>query len=181
MRKPIVGVSACLLGERVRYDGDHRRSTFVAEDLGARFTWVVVCPEVEAGFGVPRETMRLEGDPEAPRLFSTRTREDRTARMAEWCRARVAALPAQICGFVLKRGSPSCGPERVKVYRALDAAGTTESSTEDGMGFFAAALRARFPGLPLADEERLEDPASAREFIAQVEERFRSRLTGDSQ
>jgi len=113
----------------VRYDGDHRRDPFVLDELGPLFTWVPVCPEVEAGYGVPRETMRLEGDPAAPRLRTMRTRVDRTDGMAAWCRQRVAALPADLCGFVLKSGSPSCGPSRVKVWREEDG-GRVERAAE---------------------------------------------------
>jgi uncharacterized protein YbbK (DUF523 family) len=163
--KPRVGVSACLLGEKVRYDGDHRLERFVLEDLGRLFDLVPVCPEVEAGFGVPRETVQLEGDDlDRLRMVTTRTRLDQTSPMLQWAGARVEQLARErLCGFILKKGSPSCGVAGVKVY-----SGTDPEPRMIGQGLFARALRRRFPGLPLADEEMLRDPAFAAEFVARV-------------
>ena len=166
MPKPKVGVSACLLGERVRYDGDHRRERIVAEELGARFEWIVVCPEVEVGFGVPRETLRLEGDPDAPSLLTTATRHDRTERMRAWCRERVAALPADLAGFIFKARSPSCGPSGVKLF---GSDGSESSALTRGL--FAHAVFTRFPELPMIDEEGLRDPARAAGFLRAVAHR----------
>lgn len=139
-RAPLrLGVSACLLGERVRYDGDHRRDGFVVGALARWFAFVAVCPEVEIGLGVPRPPIRLEttrarkrngaarkGDGGAIRLVCPSTGEDLTRRMAAFASRRVAALRREgIDGFILKSGSPSCGMARVKVHRAT--AGTRES------------------------------------------------------
>ncbi|MBF0496332.1 MAG: DUF523 domain-containing protein, partial [Deltaproteobacteria bacterium] len=105
-----IGVSACLLGEQVRYDGGHRRNPFIADTLGQFVQFVPVCPEAECGFGVPRETMRLVGDPEAPRLVTTQTGQDHTNRMRAWTEHRVAELGGDdLSGFIFKSGSPSCG------------------------------------------------------------------------
>lgn len=160
MRKPRVGVSGCLLGERVRYDGDHRREAIVAEELGRRFEWVVICPEVEVGFGVPRETLQLEGDPDAPSLVTTSTRDDRTERMRDWCRERVSDLPDDLAGFIFKARSPSCGPSGVKLF---ETGGTAVTGVTRGL--FAEAVFTRFPDLPMIDEEGLRDPVRADEFV----------------
>lgn len=163
--KPKVGVSACLLGERVRYDGDHRRDRFVVEELGARFLWVPVCPEVEAGFGVPRETLQLEGEAAAPRMVTTATRVDRTGALIAWTRGRLAGLPGDLSGFIFKRGSPSCGPRGVKL---LPAGGAGEPQPV-AAGLFARAWIDAHPDLPAADEEMLADRDFAAEFIRRVE------------
>jgi uncharacterized protein YbbK (DUF523 family) len=177
MRPLRVGVSACLLGERVRYDGDHRRDRFVAECLGRRFAWVLVCPETEAGFGVPRETLRLVGDAAAPRMLGTQTGRDRTEEMQAWARATAESLePLGLCGFVLKRGSPSCGPGGVKLYA------TTEPGEEPcpvAAGLFARALAERYPGLALVDEEMLADRRVAARFLCRVRARWRALERGE--
>lgn len=171
MRPIRVGVSACLLGERVRYDGDHRLNRYLAERLGRRFAWVLVCPEAEAGFGVPRETLRLVGEPAAPRMIGTETGRDRTEEMGVWARATAESLePLGLCGFVLKRGSPSCGPAGVKLY-AMSESG--KEPRLDAVGLFARALAERYPGLPLADEEMLADRRVAAGFLRGVRARWR--------
>lgn len=162
---PKVGISACLLGERVRYDGDHRRDPYIVDELGARFEWVAVCPEVEAGFGVPRETLRLEGEADAPRLVTTGTRSDRTAQMSSWVRERLAELPDDLCGFIFKKGSPSCGPRRVKLFAAD---GGTAEPRRIAAGLFARAWIDAHPDRPAADEEMLADRAFARAFVEKV-------------
>ncbi len=162
---PKVGISACLLGERVRYDGDHRRDPFIADELGAQFEWVAVCPEAEAGFGVPRETLRLEGDVGSPRLLTTGTRIDRTAAMSSWVRRSLAALPDDLCGFILKKGSPSCGPRGVKLFAADDR---TAEPRLIAAGLFARAWMDAHPDRPVADEEMLADRAFARSFVERV-------------
>ena len=112
-----LGVSACLLGERVRYDGGHKRDVFLADTLGSFVEWVPVCPEVEIGLGVPRPTLRLVGDEAAPRLVVEKTGEDLSRRMRSWAEARVTELERLgLDGYVLKRGSPSCGLFRVRFY-----------------------------------------------------------------
>jgi uncharacterized protein YbbK (DUF523 family) len=105
-----LGVSACLLGQEVRYDGGHKRDRFLIDTLGPFVEWVPVCPEVEIGLGVPRDTIRLVGDAAAPRLVVEKTGDDLTARMQRYARARTRELESlDLHGYVLKRGSPSCG------------------------------------------------------------------------
>jgi uncharacterized protein YbbK (DUF523 family) len=174
--RPRVGVSACLLGQPTRYDGGHRLDRFIAEELGGRLEWVPLCPEVELGLGVPRETMRLEGDPQAPRLVTTASRRDLTAEMEAWCARRVEELAGLgVCGFILKKGSPSCGVVGVPVAPPRGPAevspGTTAAGAvlPAGVGLFARAAARRFPALPCCDEEMLADPEQARLFLQMVE------------
>ena len=158
-----LGVSRCLLGESVRHNGGHRLDRFVADTLGRYFDLVPVCPEVECGFGIPRETFRLEGDPESPRFVTTRTQRDHTLRMTRWARRRVAGLEREgLCGFVLKSNSPSCGPAHVKVWNRKGVPG------RKGVGIFAGACRKRFPLVPVEDEEHLHDPAIRENFIERI-------------
>ncbi len=174
--KPRVGISRCLLGEDVRYDGSNKRSPAVIA-LSASVEWVPVCPEVEVGMGVPREPIHLvaaaDGVPSAGhmvRLRGVESREDWTGRMHEWARERAAALAEQrIEGFVLKARSPSCGPAAVLVHRG-DA-----QATPEGRGLFAEALAAIIPGLPLIDEEALEDARERERFVRHVQEFSRHR------
>jgi uncharacterized protein YbbK (DUF523 family) len=154
----------------VRYDGGHKREPSLIEALGDAVEWVPVCPEVEAGFGVPRPPMRLEGPPRAPRMVVTATGEDKTAAMDAFSRARLAALAALgLDGYVLKARSPSCGLRDVPVFDRGDVAPAT------GSGLFAHALVTRFPDLPVADEEDLRDPAARERFLASVLTRARRR------
>ena len=114
-----IGVSACLLGQPVRFDGSHKHDRYITGTLGEYFEFVPVCPEVEAGFPVPRETFRLVGDPQHPRLVTTRSQVDHTDRMVAWAEKRVRELEKEnLCGFIFKSDSPSSGLERVKVYNA---------------------------------------------------------------
>jgi uncharacterized protein YbgA (DUF1722 family)/uncharacterized protein YbbK (DUF523 family) len=158
-----LGVSACLLGEAVRYDGGHKHDRFLTDVLGRYVEWVPVCPEVEIGLGVPRDTLRLVGTPQAPRLVREKTGEDLTARMERYARERVRALAAMhLDGYVLKRASPSCGLFRVRVYR------DSGTPAADGRGLFAAALTTALPALPVEEEGRLGDPAIRENFIERV-------------
>ena len=156
-----VGVSSCLLGEPVRWNGAHKREGCV-DLLGRLFEWVVVCPEVEIGLGVPREPIRLEGDAAAPRLVGTTSRLDLTERMEAFADRRVEQLASLgLCGYILKSESPTCGLERVEVHAS--AGGSME-----GVGLFARALMQRLPLLPIAEEGRLRDPGLRARFIEQV-------------
>ena len=158
-----LGVSACLLGERVRYDGGHKRDAFLTDVLGPHVEWVPVCPEVEIGLGVPRPTLRLEGRATAPRLVHEASGEDLTTRMRAYAETRVQELEGlELDGYVLKRASPSCGLFRVRVYRDGGAPGA------DGRGLFAAALVERLPMLPVEEEGRLTDPNLRENFIERV-------------
>ena len=162
-KKIRIGVSSCLLGKEVRYNGGHSHDRYITEILGKYFTFIDVCPEVEAGFGIPRETLRLAGDPEAPRLVTTKTGIDMTDRMATWINKRVAELEKEdLCGFIFKKGSPSSGMERVRVY--------TEKGmpSRRGSGMFAKAFMERFPLVPVEEEGRLNDPVLRENFIERI-------------
>jgi uncharacterized protein YbgA (DUF1722 family)/uncharacterized protein YbbK (DUF523 family) len=158
-----VGVSTCLLGEEVRWDGGHKRDQYVRDTLGRYFTFVPVCPEVEVGMGTPREPVHLAGDPEAPLMLGSRSGEDWTDRMRAFCRVRVQQLvDAELCGYVLKRASPSCGLERVKVTTGRGM------PRKVGRGLFAAELLRRLPLLPVEEEGRLCDAGLRENFIVRV-------------
>lgn len=161
---PRVGISACLLGKAVRFDGGHKRDPFLTETFGRFVEWVPVCPEVEVGLGVPRATLRLQSSAGEIRLVVPATGDDLTERMQRWARKRLADLAQEsLSGFVLKKDSPSCGLYRVKVY--APAGGMPARS---GTGVFAAALRAHFPHLPVEEEGRLHDPRLRENFIERV-------------
>ena len=158
-----LGVSACLLGQTVRYDGGHKRDPFLTDTLGHFVEWVPVCPEVEIGLGVPRDTIRLVGGAAAPRLLVEKSGEDLTARMRRYARARVTELESlDLHGYILKRGSPSCGLFRVRVY---DGEGVPHAN---GTGAYARALTERLPLLPVEEEGRLGDPGIRENFIERV-------------
>jgi uncharacterized protein YbgA (DUF1722 family)/uncharacterized protein YbbK (DUF523 family) len=158
-----LGVSACLLGDEVRHDGGHKRDAFLVDTLGPFVEWVPVCPEVEIGLGVPRPPIRLVGETETPRLVAERTGEDLTARMQRWAAGRVAELAGLgLHGYVLKRGSPSCGLVRVRVYGEDGMPGRV------GRGLFAAALTDALPLLPVEEEGRLTDAGIRESFIERV-------------
>jgi len=162
-KKIRLGISTCLLGERVRYDGGHKHDAYLTDTLGQFVEWVPVCPEVECGLPVPREAMHLEGDPASPRLVTIRTHVDQTERMLSWARRRVEELARKyLCGFVFKSGSPSSGMERVRVY------GSKGMPRKIGVGLFARTFIQRFPLLPIEDEGRLHDPALRENFIERV-------------
>ena len=158
-----VGVSACLLGEKVRYDGGHKHDRYITDTLGKFFTFVPVCPEVESGMPVPREAMRLEGDSFAPRLMTRISRIDKTEQMLTFCDRKLAELESvNLCGFIFKKGSPSSGLYDVSLF---SADGTLAGTTS---GLFAAAFVRRFPEIPVEEDERLSDPALAELFIEKV-------------
>ena len=161
--KPRVGVSACLLGQPVRYDGGHKRDRFLTDTFGRFVEWVPVCAEVECGLPVPRESMHLEGDAAAPRLVTTRTHEDRTDCMTRWAARRLDELVGlDLCGFIFKTNSPSSGMRGIRVY---DANGVPHKT---GIGLFARAFMERFPLLPVEDEGRLHDPGLRENFIERI-------------
>ncbi len=158
-----VGISACLLGQEVRYDGGHKRDRYISDMLGQFFEWVPVCPEVEMGLGTPRETLRLEGSSAAPRLVFAKSREDITQGMEKWAQARLSGLARlDLSGYILKSDSPSCGMERVRVYRTSGIPG------KNGVGIFARGLIERFPLLPVEEEGRLNDLPLRENFIERV-------------
>jgi uncharacterized protein YbgA (DUF1722 family)/uncharacterized protein YbbK (DUF523 family) len=159
-----IGISACLLGQEVRFDGGHKRDRFLTDLLGPHVTWVPVCPEVEMGLGTPRETLRLVRVGSGVRMLTTRTAIDHTEGMATWGKRRLDALAGEdLSGYVLKKDSPSCGMERVKVYDAHGGA-----PARSGRGIFAEALLARFPLLPVEEEGRLGDARLRENFVERV-------------
>lgn len=158
-----LGISACLLGEEVRWNGGHKLDRFLADTLGKFVRYCPVCPEAECGFGVPREPLRLVGDPHAPRFVSARTQQDYTKRMLHWARSRVRELEGEdLSGFIFKGASPSCGMKGVKVY---DEQGVPATS---GAGLFVRVFMNRFPLLPVEDEGNLYDPSLRENFIELV-------------
>lgn len=158
-----IGVSTCLLGESVRYDGGHKMDRYITDTLGQYLAFVPVCPEVECGLPIPRESMRLVGDPESPRLVTTRTGIDHTDRMIQWAKKRVKALASEaLCGFIFKSKSPSSGMQRVKVY------GTQGIPQNTGVGVFAAIFMANFPLIPVEEEGRLHDLKLRENFIERI-------------
>jgi uncharacterized protein YbgA (DUF1722 family)/uncharacterized protein YbbK (DUF523 family) len=179
--RPRIGISQCLLGDEVRYDGGHKRDPFLVSTVGRFVEWVPVCPEVEVGMGTPREAIHLvasaDGVPSGAqpvRLVGVKSREDWTARMATFASSRVRDLKsADLAGYVLKKDSPSCGLERVRVRDG-------ERVTRTGRGVFAAALVSEFPNLPIEEEGRLNDPALRENFIERVfaYQRLRGLFTG---
>ena len=155
-----IGISSCLLGQNVRFDGGHKRDPFLVETFGPFVEWVEVCPEVEVGLGTPREAIRLVRDGDDVRLVGVKSATDHTDRMRRWAATRVEALAREVLdGYILKKDSPTCGMERVKVYTAGGV------PSRDGRGLFAEALMARLPLLPVEEEGRLSDPRLRDHFV----------------
>lgn len=159
-----IGVSRCLIGEKVRYDGGHRLDRYITGTLGIYFEYVRVCPEVEYGLSVPREMMRLEVDPISPRLVTIHTRIDHRKGMTGWTEKKIGHLAKEnLCGFIFKSRSPSCGIRGVPVYRE-----DMGKSMSKGTGLFAGSFVARFPLIPVEDERSLGDPVLRDNFIERV-------------
>ncbi len=158
-----IGVSNCLLGQKVRYDGGQKLDTYVVETLGTHLELLGICPEVEYGLPVPREPMRLVGDRTRPHLVTIHGGVDHTAGMYGWAKQRIAELEDEgLSGLILKTRSPSCGIKRVKIFTPSGAA------NGGGTGIFARAFMDRFPLVPIEDEERLGDPSIRENFIERV-------------
>lgn len=173
-----LGISACLLGQNVRYDGGHQHDRFLTDTLGRYVTYVPVCPEVECGLPVPREAMRLVGTADAPRLITISTKKDLTGQMQSWASKRVRELESEeLCGFIFKSKSPSSGMERVKVYSEENGI-----PAHNGVGMFARAFIEHFPLLPCEEEGRLHDPVLRENFIERVfvYQRWRAMLAAGS-
>ncbi len=164
MNRPIrLGISRCLLGDKVRYDGGHKHDPFLTKTLGEYVEYVPVCPEVECGLPIPREALRLVGNADNPRLVTQKTGIDHTKRMQDWAKGRLAELEQEgLCGFIFKSKSPSSGMERVKVY--------SESGNLSGqsVGIFARMFMRHFPLLPVEEEGRLHDPGLRENFIDRI-------------
>lgn len=158
-----IGVSTCLLGENVRWNGGHQLNTFIKDVLGTVMEFVPVCPEVECGLGVPREPLRLTGDPESPRLVFRKSGEDITERMTAWTEERIKELEKEdLCGFIFKNKSPSSGLYRVKVYNEKG------NPVNKGRGLFARAFVRAFPRVPVEEDGRLSDAGIRENFIERI-------------
>jgi uncharacterized protein YbbK (DUF523 family) len=162
MKKLKLGVSSCLLGESVRYNGEHKRDSTVIDLLGQQFEAVPVCPEVELGMGVPREPVRLvANDASSERIVGSESGKDWTQAMVDFNSIKLEALRQQnLSGFIFKSRSPSCGPGNVPLHHEQE-----KSST---VGLFAHALMQYFPSLPVIDEEALQDEIVRQDFVARV-------------
>jgi len=160
-----LGISSCLLGEQVRWDGGHKLDQWLADQPGRFVQYCPVCPEVGCGFGVPREPLCLVGDPQAPRLVTARTKQDHTRRTLQWARRRVRELEGEdLCGFIFKGRSPSCGIERVPVYGVKNKGAAIAA----GQGVFARVFKEHFPLVPVVDDRRLHNPQLRANFIERV-------------
>ena len=158
-----IGVSQCLLGAEVRFDGGHKRDSFLTDVLDHYVHWVPVCPEVEAGFGTPRESMRLVGNQTRPRLITIKRARDLTSIMERFSERRVRELEGMdLSGYVFKKDSPSCGVERVRLYNPHGR------PSRNGVGLFARAFTQHFPLVPVEEEGRLTDPILRENFIERV-------------
>ena len=152
-----------MLGEKTRYDGAHTWDQFITRVLGKWVEFVSVCPEVECGFGVPREPLRLVSNRESSRLISVHTQQDYTPRMLQWARKRMVTLKKEdIWGFILKSKSPSCGIERVKVYDKNGVA------INRGRGLFARVLSEYLLLVPLTDEKGIHNPKTFKNFMDKI-------------
>lgn len=158
-----VGISSCLLGENVRYNGGHTRDAMLLQWLGPFVEWVPVCPEVEVGMGTPRETVRLEGSPDGPRMIGSESGRDWTDTLENWARKKVEGLAEKsLHGYIFKRSSPSCGLYRVKIY---NRDGLPEKK---GRGLYAVALTSKLSLLPVEEEGRLNDPGLRENFVERI-------------
>ncbi|MBW1698121.1 MAG: DUF523 and DUF1722 domain-containing protein [Deltaproteobacteria bacterium] len=158
-----LGISSCLLGDNVRFDGGNRMDRFLTHSLAQFVDYVPVCPEIEAGFGVPREPFRLEGDPISPRLITVKTRVDYTERMVRWAKRRVKELEKEnLHGFIFKSSSPSDGMMGVKVYTGKGR------FVKKGVGIFARMFMQQFPLIPAEEDRRLHDPKIRENFVNRI-------------
>jgi len=158
-----IGISSCLLGNEVRWNAGHKLDKYLTLTLGKFVEYVPVCPEVEVGLGIPRESMRLVGDPDKPRLITFKSKTDHTDCMLAWARKRVKELEKEdLCGFIFKSDSPSSGMIRVKVYNKKGM------PHKVGIGIFARVFMEHFPLIPVEDDGRLNDPLIRENFILQI-------------
>jgi uncharacterized protein YbgA (DUF1722 family)/uncharacterized protein YbbK (DUF523 family) len=165
IERPVrLGISSCLAGEAVRYNGGHLSDSFLMGTLADHVEWVTVCPEFEVGMGVPREEIRLVGSPDDPRLIGSRSETDHTVPMRNWAKERTLALAdPDLDGFVLTANSPSCGLVRVRVYQSKGA-----PAVKQGVGVFARALTEGIPDLPVEENGRLHDPRLRENFVERI-------------
>jgi len=158
-----IGISSCLLGQKVRYNGQHKLDKPIVKALGSYVEWVPVCPEVECGFSIPREPMRLEGAPAEPRLMTVNSQKDLTEQMLKWVKKRIIELGDEdLCGFIFKSKSPSCAVmDLIDVYNEGIA-------KKEGQGIFAAAFIKHFPLIPVEDEVQMRITELRDNFIEQA-------------
>ncbi len=187
--KVLLGISSCLLGNNVRYDGGHALDRHIKERLGKYFRWFPVCPEREYGLPVPRDPMILRKTGAGLRLLTIERDLDHTDGLLNWASGKTAELAlAGLCGFIFKSKSPSCGLDDVKIYAESGVACQNpdnrdkcvneiifcRKSTENnllltkGQGLFSQSFRNRFPDMPVSDETRLHEPAWCEDFLARV-------------
>ena len=159
-----IGMSSCLLGEEVRWDGDHKYDQYVRDVLGSYFDYVSICPEVDVGMGVPRETVALYGTLENPKMITKRSKTDWTKKMNHYTKDRIHELTKEnLCGYVFKSKSPSCGIGKVPIYSEFGS-----SRMRHGSGVFASSFVKVFPLVPVEDEGRLHDPVIRENFIVRI-------------
>lgn len=158
-----IAISKCLLGEKVRYDGQHKHDRYITGTMEKFFNWVGVCPEADCGMSIPREAMRLVGTPDNHRLMTINSKTDLTPQMLKWAKPKLAELAkVNLCGYIFKAKSPSSGMARIKIYNDKgNVAGY-------GSGIFAGMFMERFPLVPVIDEGRLHDPDLRENFIERV-------------
>lgn len=158
-----LGISRCLLGDEVRFDGGHKRDNFLTDVFGRYVEWVPVCPEVEAGLGTPREAMRLVGNSQHPRLVTIKSGIDHTNALETITKKRIEELSElELSGYVFKKDSPSCGVERVRIYNEHGM------PSRSGIGLFARGFLEQFPLIPVEEEGRLCDAPLRENFIERV-------------
>ena len=159
-----IGMSSCLLGEEVRWDADHKHDQYVRDVLGSYFDYVSICPEVDVGMGVPRETVALYGTLENPKMITKRSKTDWTKKMNHYTKDRIHELTKEnLCGYVFKSKSPSCGIGKVPIYSEFGS-----SRMRHGSGMFASSFVKVFPLVPVEDEGRLHDPVIREKFIVRI-------------
>ncbi|KTC88047.1 MULTISPECIES: YbgA family protein [Legionella] len=161
-RRILLGISSCLIGEKVRFDGGHKRNSYLCELLANYVDFLPICPEVAIGLGIPRAAIRLVGNPKSPRLVEVNNpQQDYTQIMQEFANSTIKQL-TNISGYILKSQSPTCGLKQVKVYQDKGVA------PKLGQGLFAKVLAERFPCLPIEEEGRLNDPKLRENFIERL-------------
>jgi len=172
-----VGISSCLIGEKVRYDGEHKRDRLITDTFGRYFDWVPVCPEVECGLSIPREAMHLVGTPEVPHLVTIKSNIDHTEKMLQWAKKKLQELEREdLCGFIFKSKSPSSGIRGVKIYHP------SGKLIRKGAGLFGGAFVKYFPLLPVMDDRQLHNDRFRENFMecAFVYKRWREFLKQDA-
>jgi uncharacterized protein YbbK (DUF523 family) len=163
LKMPKIGISSCLLGEKVRYDGGHRHNRYITDSLGKYFAWTPVCPEVEYGLGIPREALYLVGDPAKPRLVTISTGIDHTDEMMKWVEKKLAELEKEdLCGFIFKSKSPS------SAIRGVTIISPSGMECGEGAGIFGGAFIKHFSLIPVIDDEQLGDPLLRKNFLEKV-------------